>query len=79
MNKMEDKLSKAARDFAQLHFHIDERPIAINSFFNGAQWQYEQQRKAIEFCQRIAKMDKGSVPSAGYMQELIEAAKTSLT
>lgn len=31
--------------------------------------------KAIKFCQRIAKMEKGCAPSAGYMQELIEAAE----
>ena len=31
--------------------------------------------KAIKFCQRIAKMEKGSAPSAGYMQELIESAE----
>ena len=31
--------------------------------------------KAIKFCQRIAKIEKGCAPSARYMQELIEAAE----
>ena len=31
--------------------------------------------KAIRFCQKIAKIEKGCAPSAGYMQELIEEAE----
>lgn len=31
--------------------------------------------KAIKFCQKIAKIEKGCTPSAGYMQELIEEAE----
>lgn len=31
--------------------------------------------KAIKFCQKIAKIEKGCAPSAGYMQELIEEAE----
>lgn len=31
--------------------------------------------KVIKFCQRIAKIEKGCAPSAGYMQELIEEAE----
>jgi copper homeostasis protein CutC len=34
--------------------------------------------RAINFCERIAKMEKGCAPSAGYMQELIEAAEIAL-
>ncbi|WP_315352459.1 hypothetical protein [Phocaeicola abscessus] len=28
--------------------------------------------KALRFCQRIARMEKGYAPSVGYMQEIIE-------
>lgn len=31
--------------------------------------------KAIRFCQKIAKMEKGCAPSVGYMMELIEEAE----
>jgi hypothetical protein len=31
--------------------------------------------KAIKFCQKIAKIEKGCAPSVGYMQELIEEAE----
>lgn len=31
--------------------------------------------KALRFCQRIAQMEKGCAPSAGYMQEIIEEAE----
>ncbi|TCO88130.1 hypothetical protein EV202_12713 [Bacteroides heparinolyticus] len=31
--------------------------------------------KALRFCQRIARMEKGCAPSAGYMQEIIEEAE----
>lgn len=31
--------------------------------------------KAIQFCQKIAKMEKGCAPSVGYMIELIEEAE----
>lgn len=31
--------------------------------------------RAIKFCQKIAKIEKGCAPSAGYMQELIEEAE----
>lgn len=34
--------------------------------------------KAIKFCNRIAKIEKGCAPSAGYMQELIEAAEDAI-
>ncbi len=31
--------------------------------------------KALRFCQRIARMEKGCAPSVGYMQEIIEEAE----
>lgn len=34
--------------------------------------------KALRFCQRISRMEKGCVPSAGYMQEIIEEAEKVL-
>jgi len=34
--------------------------------------------RAISFCERVAKMEKGCAPSAGYMQELIEEAERVL-
>lgn len=78
MKKTEDKLSKAAKDFAQMHFHRDERPISINSFINGAHWQYEQQKKTIKLCQRVANIDKGCAPSAEFIQKLIETVKEAM-
>lgn len=78
MKKMENKLSMAAKGFAQMHFHREERAIAINSFINGAHWQYEQQKKAIELCQQVANMDKRYVPSAEFMRKLIETAEEAL-
>lgn len=78
MKKMEDKLSKAAKDFAQMHFHREERPIAINSFINGAHWQNEQQKKAIELCQQVANMDEKHFQSAEFMRKLIETVEEAL-
>lgn len=34
--------------------------------------------RAIMFCERIANIQKGCAPSAGYMQELIEEAQNIL-
>ena len=34
--------------------------------------------KCIKFCEKIAKLEKGCAPSAGYMQELIEDAENAL-
>lgn len=57
---------------------IREREIISDSLREDLNKAFDRTTRCITFCKKIASMEKGCAPSAGYMQELITEAENAL-